>query len=97
LLVVLGLLISIPIVIWGSQLILKYVQKYPAIVYVGAGVLVWTGVKMMTGEPLVKAHVAALGNWISVVYVVALGGVLFAGFRVNHVKARDRVAAHAVD
>ena len=29
LLVVLGLLISIPIVIWGSQLILKFVERYP--------------------------------------------------------------------
>ncbi len=97
LLVVLGLLISIPIVIWGSQLILKFVQKYPAIVYVGAGVLVWTGVKMMTGEPLIKEQVAALGNWISVLYLVAIGGVLVAGFRTNHVKVRDRVAAHIVD
>ena len=39
LLVVLGLLISIPIVIWGSQLILKYVERFPAIIYFGAGVL----------------------------------------------------------
>ncbi len=97
LLVVLGLLISIPIVIWGSQLILKYVQKYPSIVYIGAGVLVWTSVKMMTGEPLVKEHFAAMGNWISILYVAVIGGVLFAGFRTNHVKVRDHVAAHVVD
>jgi len=45
-LVVMGLLISIPIVIWGSQLILKYVERFPAIVYVGSGVLAWTAVKM---------------------------------------------------
>ena len=97
LLVVLGLLISIPIVIWGSQLILKYVQKYPAIVYVGAGVLVWTGVKMMTGEPALKEYVTAIGNLIWLVYAAVSGGVLFAGFRANHVKVRDRVAAHLVD
>ena len=97
LLVVLGLLISIPIVIWGSQLILKYVQKYPAIVYVGAGVLVWTAVKMITGEPVLKEYVTAIGNLIWLVYAAAMGGVLFAGFRANHVKVRDRVAAHLVD
>jgi len=97
LLVVLGLLISIPIVIWGSQLILKYVQKYPAIVYVGAGVLVWTGVKMMTGEPALKEHVTAVGNWIWLVYPAVTGGVLFAAFRANHVKVRERVAAHVVN
>jgi len=96
-LVVLGLLISIPIVIWGSQLILKYVQRYPSIVYLGAGVLVWTGVKMMAGEPLVKPYAESMGNWILVLYVVGIGGVLFAGFRSNRVKVRDRVAAHIVD
>jgi YjbE family integral membrane protein len=97
LLVVLGLLISIPIVIWGSQLILKYAQKYPAIVYVGAGVLVWTGVKMMTGEPALKEYVAAMGNLIWLVYPAVMAGIMFAGFRANHVRVRDRVAAHIVD
>ncbi len=96
-LVVLGLLISIPIVIGGSQLILKYVQKYPSIVYIGAGVLVWTGVKMMTGEPLVKDYIAMAGNYIGLLYVLAMAGVLGAGFWVKHADARSRVEAHAID
>ena len=96
-LVVLGLLISIPIVIWGSQLILKFVTKYPAIVYVGAGVLVWTGVKMMTTEPLVKEYVAAMGNWVSMFYVAGLLGVLLGGFFKNRAVVSSRVAAHVVD
>ncbi len=97
LLVVLGLLISIPIVICGSQLILKYVQRYPSIVYFGAAVLVWTGVKMMSGEPLIKDYVASAGYLLWIVYGVAIGGVLIAGFRNNHRKVRSRVAAHVVD
>src|ERR671929_39973 len=36
-LVIVGLLASIPIVIWGSQLILKFVERYPVIIYIGAG------------------------------------------------------------
>ena len=97
LLVVLGLLISIPIVVGGSQLLLKYVQKYPSIVYVGAGVLVWTGVKMMTGEPLIKDYTAMAGHYIVLVYAVAMGGVLGAGLWANQGQARSRVAAHVVD
>lgn len=97
LLVVLGLLISIPIVIWGSQLILKYVQKYPSIVYIGAGVLVWTGVKMVSSEPMLKDYMAMMGGYISFLYVAAIGGVLGAGFWANHGVARSRVAAHVVD
>lgn len=97
LLVVLGLLISIPIVIWGSQLILKFVQRYPSIVYIGAAVLLWTGVKMMMSEPLVKDYTAQLGAASVLVYAVFIGGVLFAGFWSNHAAARSRVAAHLVD
>ena len=97
LLVVLGLLISIPIVIWGSQLILKFVTKYPAIVYIGAGVLVWTGVKMMTTEPLVKEYVATMGNWVSVLYVLGVFCVLGGGFLKNQAEKSSRVAAHVVD
>ncbi len=52
LLVVLGLLISVPIVVWGSTVVLKVVDRFPGVVYVGAGVLVWTAVKMVLGEPL---------------------------------------------
>ncbi len=54
LLVVAGLVISVPIVVWGSTLVLKVVERYPGVVYVGAGVLVWTAAKMMTSEPLIK-------------------------------------------
>ena len=54
LLVVLGLLISIPIVVWGSTQILKLLERYPSIIYIGAGVLAWTAAKMITSEPMVK-------------------------------------------
>jgi YjbE family integral membrane protein len=53
-LVVLGLLISIPVVIWGSTQILKLVERYPSITYLGAGVLAWTAAKMITSEPIVQ-------------------------------------------
>ncbi|MCC7455705.1 MAG: YjbE family putative metal transport protein [Nitrospira sp.] len=58
LLVALGLAISVPIVMWGSTLVLKVVERFPVVVYVGAGVLVWTAVTMMLSEPLLKAWLA---------------------------------------
>ena len=97
LLVVLGLLISIPIVIWGSQLILRFVERYPVIVYIGGAVLAWTAAKMIMSEPLIKAYFEqheAL-SWIS--YAIVMGGVLGAGFLVNYSKVSARVAAHLVD
>ena len=97
LLVVLGLLISIPIVIWGSQLILKYVERFPSIVYIGSAVLAWTSAKMMVSEPVVKDYLENQVLLTGLVYVVVIAVVLGIGYWVNHVKARTRVAGHVVD
>jgi predicted tellurium resistance membrane protein TerC len=51
-LVVLGLLISIPIVVFGSQLVLSLLNRFPWLVFVGGAVLVITGVKMIAHEKL---------------------------------------------
>ncbi len=53
LLVVLGLIISVPIMVWGSTMILKLIDRYPAIIYIGAGVLALTAAKMIVKEPFV--------------------------------------------
>jgi len=97
LLVVIGLLISIPIVIWGSTLILHYVERFPSIVYIGGGVLAWTAAKMMVSEPVVRDYLAGSGFPVAMIYAVVMLGVLGAGFWVNHARARARVAAHLVD
>jgi predicted tellurium resistance membrane protein TerC len=56
LLVVLGLLISIPIMVWGSTLVLKMVDRHPWIIPAGAGVLIWTAFQMILGENLLKPY-----------------------------------------
>ena len=91
-LVVLGLLISIPIVIWGSTLILKWVERFPVIVYFGAGVLAWTAAKMMTHEPMVKAFFDNDALAL-LTYLVVVGGVLWAGFVKNHRHLVTRIAS----
>ncbi|WP_233146306.1 TerC family protein [Pigmentiphaga sp. NML080357] len=76
LLVVLGLLISVPIMVWGSRIILRLMERYPVIIYIGAGVLVVTAVKMVTGEPLVKPWFEA-NAWVPwVLYPLALAAIL---------------------
>nr|WP_083584476.1 TerC family protein [Bacillus weihaiensis] len=49
-LVIIGLLISIPVVMWGSTLILKWIDRFPIIVTIGSGILAWTASKMIVGE-----------------------------------------------
>ncbi|MEF7615204.1 TerC family protein [Aquincola sp. MAHUQ-54] len=78
-LVVIGLLISIPIVVWGSSIVLKLVDRFPAITYVGAGVLAFTAAKMVVGEPLLDEvfDPNAAARWS--VYAITVAGVLLAG------------------
>ncbi|EFV76643.1 TerC family protein [Cytobacillus oceanisediminis] len=52
LLVILGLFISIPVVVWCSTIILKFMEKYPIIIVFGSGVLAWTASKMIAEEPI---------------------------------------------
>jgi len=52
LLVVLGLAISVPLVVWGSTLILRLIERFPVIVYLGAGAIAWTAARMIAHEHL---------------------------------------------
>jgi YjbE family integral membrane protein len=57
-LVIFGLLVSIPIIVWGSQLVLKLMDRYPAIVTAGAMLLGWIAGSMMVTDPaLISADV----------------------------------------
>jgi len=87
LLVILGLLISVPIMVWGSSLILHLVDRYPVVIYLGAGVLAWTAAVMLLNEPLLEDWIA-VRLWLPwVVYVVLIGGVLLAGVLRNRTRA----------
>jgi YjbE family integral membrane protein len=52
-LVVLGLAISVPLVVWGSTLILKLIERFPAVVYIGAAAIAWTAARMIAHDGLV--------------------------------------------
>jgi len=76
LLVVLGLLISIPIVVWGSTLILHWLERFPSLLYVGGAVLAWTAVKMIAGEPFLEEFFEERRGLVNALYVLVVGGTL---------------------
>ena len=90
-LVILGLLISVPIVVYGSTVVLRLVERFPVIIQLGAAVLAFTAAKMVVSEPLLQAwfgdaHVALeptqmAARWAA--YAVAVVGVLAAGWWVQ--------------
>lgn len=92
-LVILGLAISVPIVVWGSSLLLKWVERYPVIVYFGSGVLAYTAVKMMSAEPMLREAVEAEPHLVTLAYAGVIVGVLYGGFLRNHHTLESRIHA----
>jgi len=54
-LVVIGMLISVPIAVFGSTMVHKLVDRFPAIISIGAAVLAFTAAKMIVSEPLLDS------------------------------------------
>ena len=83
-LVVIGLLVSVPIVVFGSSVVLKLVERFPIIITLGAGVLAYTAAKMIVGEPLLDPLFDPEGGWHELArkgtYVLAISGVLGLGW-----------------
>ena len=80
-LVIIGLLVSVPIVVFGSSVVLKLVERFPIIIQAGAAVLAFTAAKMIVGEPLLDPVFDAPSlvwlQWLT--YGVAIVGVLALG------------------
>ncbi|MEO2206839.1 TerC family protein [Paenibacillus pabuli] len=80
-LVIIGLLISVPIIVWGSTLFIKLINHFPWIIYLGAIVLGYTASHMITEEhrlvPFFTEHPALRVLFI----VLVVAGVVFAGYR----------------
>jgi YjbE family integral membrane protein len=83
-LVVIGLLISVPIVVWGSTLVLRLVQRFPIIIYLGAGVLAYTAAHMIVSEPLLDEVFDPNALIRIAIHAVLVVGVLAAGWWTAH-------------
>ena len=62
-LVIFGLLVSIPIIIWGSQMVLKLMDRFPIIITVGGMLLGWIAGTMAHTDPAVTAYLPQNTAW----------------------------------
>jgi YjbE family integral membrane protein len=74
-LVIFGLLVSIPIIIWGSQLVIKLMDRFPLIITLGGMLLGWIAGQMIVTDPALKGWAEAQGDWLQ--YVASAAGALF--------------------
>jgi len=77
-LLIFGLVVSIPLVILGSQLILKLIERFPVIVVAGGGLLGWIAGEMIVTDTAIAAWVDANAHWLHWVGPVA-GVVIVVG------------------
>lgn len=73
-LVIFGLLVSIPFIVFGSQIILKLFKRFPFIVDVGGGLLGWIGASLMVSD-VMFSHLFTMTNIIH--YSAAVIGAVF--------------------
>lgn len=79
-LVVFGLLVSIPIIVWGSQLVIKLMDRFPVIITAGGMLLGWIAGTMAFTDPALVGHVpadAAGATTAAVRYGAGVAGALF--------------------
>ncbi len=63
-LLILGLAISIPLVIFGATMLMKLMHRFPVIITIGAGLLGWVAGDMAATDPVVKDWVDANAAWL---------------------------------
>jgi YjbE family integral membrane protein len=69
-LVVFGLLVSIPIIVWGSQLVIKLMDRFPMVITVGGMLLGWIAGTMAVTDPAVIGYMPSETNPKGVVEVL---------------------------
>ncbi|MFM1948908.1 MAG: hypothetical protein RL706_929 [Pseudomonadota bacterium] len=99
-LVVLGLLISIPIVVLGSKVVLRMVEKWPVIIHVGSAVLAFTAAQMIINEKLLDPLFDG-GELINnlargATYVLAITGVLVTGWWASRKEVQNETETQSV-
>ena len=92
-LVIFGLLVSIPLIVWGSTLVLKLIERYPLVVTAGGALLGWIAGGMMITDPVA---VGQLGEPSSALKYGAsiLGAIVVVGWGMAIARRRPAGAAH---
>ena len=73
-LVIFGLLVSVPIIVWGSQLVIKLMDRFPIVITLGGMLLGWIAGGMAITDPAVVLKLQPYMGWLA--YVAPAAGAL---------------------
>lgn len=77
-LVIFGLLISVPIILFGSTVIAKILERYPRSVFIGSFVLFVVAIQMILKEPFIDTYIDPLHDWTEMGLPFLVGIILTA-------------------
>lgn len=83
-LVLMGLALSIPIIMWGSNIIAGLLNRFPWLLYVGAAVLGYTGGQLIVEDPFVHQLLAGLDVLNMIIPVALAAIVVISGYAWKH-------------
>lgn len=95
LLIIFGLLVSVPFIVFGSQVVLKLIDRFPIIIYFGGGLLGWIAGGMVVSDAWVVSHWDAAGSMHYPAAVIGAIFVVVAGHFLGKRKQREIAAHHA--
>ena len=72
--VAIGVLITVPIIIYGGTLFVKVIERFPIILYAGGGILGWVGAGMAVEDTLIAHSVEPYALFIKIAAVILVVG-----------------------
>jgi len=64
-LLIFGLALSIPLMVWASQLVLRLMDRFPSVIVLGGALLGWVGLSMAVHDPVMKDWMLAQPAWLN--------------------------------
>ena len=92
-LLIFGMLISVPIIIFGSTIVVKVMNKFPILMYIGGAILGWAAGGMLATDHYLAEYISFIAAYPSEVKAALLVVTLAGGFIWKHVHNRQDAAA----
>ena len=83
-----GLVLSIPLIVFGSTLIMKMIERFPVIVYIGAGLIAYTAGEMIDSDAAVQPYLPHVFHGTPYLGILLVAGVIAYGWWYNNTRGR---------
>jgi predicted tellurium resistance membrane protein TerC len=83
------LVLSIPLIVFGSTVIMKAIDRFPIIVYIGAGLIAYTAGEMIDSDQAIQPYLPSIFHGTVYLAIALTAGVIGFGWWYNTAKGRN--------